>query len=103
MQRITLVRYTTRPETSAQNETLSRAVFAELKKERPKDVIYSLFRNGDEFVHLFVNLATTDASPVTELPTFKAFQKDSQVRFTAPPEVTRLDINLVDSYGLPGR
>ena len=101
MQRVTLVRYTAKAGRAAENERLSKAVFAELKASGPDHVAYALFRNGSEFLHLFVNLKDDDSSPVTELPTFKAFGRDIAERCEAPPEVTRLGLELVDSYGFP--
>lgn len=101
MQRVTLVRYTAKPERAAENERLSKAVFAELKASAPDHVSYALFRNGPEFLHLFVNLKDDNSSVVTELPTFKAFTKDIAERCEAPPEQTRLGLELVDSYGFP--
>jgi len=40
MQRVTLVRYTTKPERAAENEALSRAVFAQLRSAPPEGVAY---------------------------------------------------------------
>jgi len=100
MQRITLVRYTTKPECAAENEALSRAVFAQLKKEQPKGVAYTLLRNGNEFVHLFVNTKDADSAPLVDLSSFKAFSENNAQRFAAPPDVLRLDVPMVDSYGL---
>lgn len=37
---------------------------------------------------------------MTELPSFKAFGKAILERCVAPPEQTRLSLELVDSYGL---
>lgn len=99
MQRVTLVRYTTQPERADENETLSRAVFRELRSTAPNGVLYALFRDGNDFVHLFVNLNGEDSDAVTELPSFKAFAKDSGARHQAAPEVLRLGARLVDSYG----
>ncbi len=100
MQRVTLVRYATKPDRAAENETLARAVFAELRAEAPDHVAYALFRNGVEFVHLFINTEADDSSPVTELPSFKAYAKDVVARCEAPPEPTRLSVRLLESYGL---
>ena len=38
MQRVTLVRYTTKPDRAAENEALSRAVFAQLRTAPPEGV-----------------------------------------------------------------
>ena len=99
MQRVTLVRYATKPGAASENEKLSRAVFEELRAKPPKDVAYALLRQGDEFAHLFVNMREADSEAVVGLPTFKAFQKNSGDRFAAEPEIVRFDFNLVDSYG----
>jgi hypothetical protein len=101
MQRVTLVRYAAKPNRAAENETLARAVFAELRAAAPKHVVYALFRDGVDFVHLFINLQADDSSPVTELPTFKAYAKDIGERCEAAPEQTRLGVRLLESYGLP--
>jgi hypothetical protein len=99
MPRITIVRYSARPERAAENEALSRAVFRELRATRPDGFTYALFREGDDFLHLFVNYAGDDAAVLTETPAFKAFSADASTRYTAPPEITRLAMTLVDSYG----
>jgi len=100
MQRVTLVRYTAKPNRAAENETLARAVFAELRAAAPKHVAYALFRDGADFVHLFINFQADDSSAITELPTFKAYVKDILERCEAPPEQTRLGVRLLESYGL---
>lgn len=100
MQRVTLVRYTAKPDRAAENEALSRAVFAELKAAAPDHVAYALFRDGAEFVHLFVNTEADDSSAVTELPSFKIYAKDVVERCEAPPEPMRLSLRLLESYGL---
>lgn len=100
MQRVTLVRYAAKPDRADENEALSLAVFNELKITRPDHVAYALFRDGVDFVHLFVNTRDDDSSAVTELPTFKAYAKDVVARSEAPPEPMRLTLNLLASYGL---
>ena len=100
MQRVTLVRYTAKPDRAAENETLARTVFAELRAVSPDHLAYALFRDGLEFVHLFVNAEADDSSPVTELPSFKAYAKDVVARCEAPPQATRLSLRLLESYGL---
>lgn len=99
MQRLTMVRYTTRSEASEENERLSRNVFDELRASAPGKVAYALFRSGDEFTHLFVNLADDDADTLTGTPAFQRFQADIRERCMVPPQVTRLSVQLVDSYG----
>ncbi len=102
MQRVTLVRYTTKPDRAAENEALSRAVFTELHAKKPSGIAYGLFKEPDgvSFVHVFINLAADNSDAVTELPTFKAFEKTIKERCEAPPQPTRMSLDLVDSYGL---
>jgi hypothetical protein len=100
MQRVTLVRYTAKPDRADENEALSRAVFAELKTAAPAHVTYALFRNGLDFVHLFINTASEDASALVELDSFKTYSRDIAGRCEAPPEINRLALNLLESYGL---
>jgi hypothetical protein len=100
MQRVTLVRYTAKPDRADENEKLSRAAFDELRTTAPKGVAYALLRNGNEFLHLFVNTQTTDASMLTELASFKKYGSDVSTRCEAPPEPVRYEMQLLDSYGL---
>jgi len=100
MQRLTTVRYSTRPEAAADNERLSRAVFDQLRAEAPDDIAYALFRNGDEFIHLFVNLANDDSDVLTETSSFRAFQTGAEARWETRPDVSRQSVELIDSYGL---
>jgi len=99
MPRVTLVRYTAKPDRAAENEALSRAVFAQLRGAPPRDVAYALLRDGNEFVHVFLNLKADESAPVTELPAFKKFQQDIAERCEVPPQATRLAAELVDCYG----
>jgi hypothetical protein len=78
---------------------LSKAVFDQARGERPADVGYALFRDGDSFVHLFVNWDGDTSDAITELASFKAFSKDATDRYLAAPEVVRLALDCVDVYG----
>lgn len=99
MQRVTMVRYTTRPDQGATNEALSRAVFPQLKAAAPEGIAYALFRDGNEFIHVFLNLQADEAASLTELPAFKRFQEGIEERCEVPPQATRLAVQLVDCYG----
>lgn len=101
MPRLTMVRYTVKPEAAEENVRLSRAVFDEVHANAPGRIAYGLFRQGDEFTHVFLNLAEDSSEAVTGLPAFKAFEQDMAARVIAPPEVTRLAVDRIDSYGLP--
>jgi hypothetical protein len=99
MQRVAVIRYTTKSDHSAENEALSRAVFAQLRSAPPEGVAYALFRDGNEFIHVFLNLKADESAPVTELAAFKTFEKGILERCEVPPKPTRVAANLVDSYG----
>ncbi len=99
MQRITMVRYTTKPDHADENEKLARSVFAQLRSSRPDGLAYGLFRDGNEFIHLFVNLKEDAAAPLTELSTFKTFSEGISERCEVQPNPTRLAVQLVESYG----
>jgi hypothetical protein len=102
MQRLTVVRYTTKPGHAGENEALSRAVFAQLRSAPPDGVAYALLRDGNEFIHVFLNLKADESAPVTELPAFKTFQQGVVERCEIPPRATRLAAHLVDCYGFGG-
>jgi hypothetical protein len=99
MQRVTMVRYTAKPERADENEALSRAVFEELRATTPAGVAYALCREGDDFVHLFINFDADESAPVTGLPSFKRFEADAIGRWLAPPEATRLSVSVIEAYG----
>ncbi len=99
MQRVTLVRYTTKPDRAAENEALARAVFGQLRSAPAPGIAYALFRDGNEFVHVFVNLKEDDAAPLTDLPAFKTFTDGIDERCEVQPKPMRVAAQLVESYG----
>jgi hypothetical protein len=99
MQRATIVRYTAKPGRAEENEALARAVFTELRGKPAQALAYALLRNGDDFLHLFLNLAADDADGVVGLESFKAFAASGAERWTAPPDLARHTMRLVDAYG----
>jgi len=101
MPRLTMVRYTVKPEAAEENVRLAKAAFGEVHATSPEHIAYGLFRQGDEFIHVFLNTAEDSSEAVTGLPAFKAFEQDLPARITAPPEITRLAVERIDSYGLP--
>ena len=101
MQRLSIIRYTVKSEAAEENVRLSKAVFAEAHRTAPDHIAYGLFRQGDEFIHVFLNLAGDSSDPITELPSFKAFQADIAARCIVPPTPERHAVELVASYGLP--
>jgi len=101
MQRLTIVRYKVKPEAVSENDALSRAVFDRVRKDQPEGVTYGLFReeDGRSFTHIFVNMREDSSDAVTALPEFEAFGAEIGARCEMPPEVTRLSVDRVDSYG----
>jgi hypothetical protein len=70
------------------------------KAKAPKQTVYALFRDGLEFVHLFVNTRSDDTDALTELDSFKAYARDVRERCEAPPQPMHLTFELLGSYGL---
>jgi len=103
MQRLTIVRYKVKPEAVAENESLSHAVFDRVRRDAPEGITYSLFKeaDGQSFVHLFLNTGEDSSDVLTETREFAAFSADISARCEIPPEVTRLTVGQVDSYGYP--
>jgi hypothetical protein len=99
MQRVTVVRYTTKPDRADENQSLVKAVFDELRGKAKQAIAYAVLRDGDEFVHLFLNLTADDSDALTDLATFKAFSKGGPDRWVAPPEVLRRSMNLLHAHG----
>ena len=62
MQRLVFVRYTVKPDQIAENEALTHAVFKELRSTAPKDLMYSVFQKGADFVHVLVNSRADNSS-----------------------------------------
>jgi len=103
MQRVTLVRYTVKPDRIEENDRLSRAVFDELRATRPEGIVYALYKepDGASYVHLFANLRDDSSEAVTGLPSFVTYQANIGERCSTPPSATRLGLHMLDGYGLP--
>ena len=101
MPRVTIVRYKVKPEAVEENENRSHAVFDRVRRDQPEGIAYGLFKenDGQSFVHLLINLMGETADPVTASPEFEAFQAEISARCIVPPDVTRLDVAAIDSYG----
>ena len=81
----TVVRYTTRPERTEENQRLIEAVFQELAAKTPDGVRYLVLKVGDgSFVH-FVE-TSEGASPLPGLPAFRSFQSGIKDRCLEPPQ-----------------
>jgi hypothetical protein len=92
-----IVRYRVKPDRGEENEKLVRAVYEELHETKPEGLRYATLRldDGVSFVHL--SESVSDTSELTEVPSFKAFQKELADRTDEPPIVT--EVQVVGSYG----
>ncbi len=84
-----MVRYKVKPDQVAENETLVRAVYDELREIEPEDFRYATFRleDGVSFVHL---AWTNGDAPLPKLEAFKRFTEKIGARCDEPPVVTEL-------------
>jgi quinol monooxygenase YgiN len=96
--RTVLVRYKTSETDADANETLVRAVFAELRARAPGGIRYATLRlpDGVTFVHI-ATVESKDTNPLVELPAFKAFQKQLKERCVEPPVVS--EVSVIGTYG----
>jgi quinol monooxygenase YgiN len=92
-----IVRYRVKPDRADENEELVRAVYEELHDTKPEGLRYATLRldDGLSFVHL--SESESDTSPLTEVPAFKAFQKEIADRTDEQPVVTEVEV--IGSYG----
>lgn len=92
-----MVRYKVRPDRAAENESLVKAVYEQLNRERPNELHYATFKlpDGVSFMHIVVE-TDQPGRILNEVPAFKAFVTDIESRCDEPPVVTEL--TLVGSY-----
>ncbi len=88
-----VIRYTTKPDCTEENERMIRAVFAEAAAKAPQGVRYLALRLADgTFIHLVTTETDDGSKPLTDLPAFQSFQKDVAARLIAPPQVSEATI-----------
>jgi hypothetical protein len=96
-----LIRYTTKPGTTDENERLIRDVFEELAAKTPAGVRYLVLKlDGGGFAHFVMAETEAGTGPLTELETFRAFQKDVMARCIDPPQVS--EATVVGNYRVLG-
>ena len=95
--RRTVVRYRVKPDRAEENAELVRGVYEELNESKPDGIHYATFQleDGVTFVHVAV---LDDDAELTELDSFKRFQKEVRDRCDSPPEAS--SATEVGSYGL---
>jgi hypothetical protein len=87
-----MVRYKVKPDRTAENEELVRAVYDELRRAAPAGLRYATFRleDGVSFVHI-ASIETEDGhSPLADMEAFKEFQKEIGDRCDEAPVATEL-------------
>jgi hypothetical protein len=89
MQRV-MVRYKVKPDLTARNEELVRAVYDELRRTDPAGLRYATFQleDGVTFIHLAAIEADAGRDVLTGLESFKRFQAGVAERCDEPPVVT---------------
>jgi hypothetical protein len=94
-----VVRYTTRPESAAENERLVREVFAELAAERPAGIRYASYRLDDGVSFLHVAELDGEDNPLAKSPAFARSQAGIADRCAQGPAPS--DATPIGSYGMP--
>jgi hypothetical protein len=92
-----MVRYKTKPDRAAENESYIRKVFEQLERERPAGLHYASFKLDDGVS--FIHIASHDGSgnnPLTDLAGFKAFTAEIKDRCDEPPVI--VELKKVGSY-----
>jgi hypothetical protein len=91
-----VIRYTTKPGSSEENERLVRGVFAELAKDGGEGIRYAVFRldDGVSFVHVAV--LDGDENPLSASVAFAEFQSDIPDRCVEGPIAA--DAAVIGSY-----
>ncbi|MEC5385291.1 hypothetical protein VVD49_06125 [Uliginosibacterium sp. H3] len=96
--RSVMVSYTLKPECVAENEALIREVLADLERERPAGLSYSVSRlsDGVSFVHVSVSPEGVE-NPLMRVPAFQRYRDGIKDRVLAPPvRVEMLSLGLFD-------
>ena len=94
-----MIRYKVRPDRADENESLVKAVYEQLGRERPEGLHYATFKlpDGVSFVHVVFE-SDQPGRILNEVTAFKAFVTDIESRCEEPPVATELTV--VGSYGM---
>lgn len=97
-----MVRYTVKPEDADRNESLVRAVYAQLEQARPPAFRYATFKldDGVTFMHIASLEPGAKTTPLSQLTAFGEFQAGLKDRCDVPPQVTELE--RIGWYGWAG-
>src|SRR6266852_5378098 len=94
-----MVRYKLRPGRADENETLVKAVYEQLGRERPDGLHYATFRlpDGVSFMHIVFE-TDQPGRILNQVAAFKTFTADIESRCEEPPVAS--EITLVGSYSV---
>jgi len=94
-----MVRYKVQPGRAAENETLVKAVYEQLGREKPAGLHYATFKlpDGVSFMHVVID-TDQPGRILNEVAAFKAFVTDIESRCDEPPVATELTV--VGSYSM---
>jgi hypothetical protein len=94
-----MIRYKVRPDRADENESLVKAVYEQLHRERPEGLHYATFKlpDGVSFVHVVID-SDQPGRILNEVAAFKAFVAEIESRCEEPPVATELTI--VGSFGV---
>ena len=92
-----MVRYKVRPDRADENESLVKAVYEQLNRERPEGLHYATFKlpDGVSFMHIVID-SDQPGSVLNEIAAFKAFAAEVESRCEEPPVATELTV--IGSY-----
>lgn len=92
-----MIRYKVRPDRADENESLVKAVYDQLDRERPEGLHYATFKlpNGFSFMHIVFE-SDQPGRILNEVAAFKAFVAEIESRSEEPPVATELTV--VGSY-----
>lgn len=92
-----MVRYKVRSGRADENESLVKAVYEQLARERPEGLHYATFKlpDGVSFMHIVFE-SDQPGGILNEVAAFKAFAADIESRCEEPPVATELTV--VGSY-----
>lgn len=94
-----MVRYKVQPDRVDENESLVKAVYEQLGRERPEGLQYATFKlpDGVSFMHLVFE-SDQPGRILGEVTAFKAFTAEIERRCEEPPVATELTV--VGSYNM---
>ena len=94
-----MVRYKVLPDRAGENESLVKAVYEQLARERPEGLHYATFKLPDGVSFMHVVFETDQPGRIlNEVAAFKAFTAEIEGRCEEPPVAT--EVTLIGSYGV---